>query len=49
MRRKCPVCGLYVGAKPHSGPIHDRIFKQRARFASSSKSGLRGRLRKRRA
>lgn len=24
-RRKCPVCGLYVGAKPHSGLIHDRI------------------------
>lgn len=33
MRRKCPVCGLYLGRKPHTGPIHDRILANRRRFA----------------
>jgi hypothetical protein len=32
-RRKCPVCGLYVGAKPHSGPLHDRINTNRRLLA----------------
>ena len=44
-RRKCPVCGLFVGATPHSGPIHDRIMAAR-RLA---KLGLLGRKRRRKA
>lgn len=28
-RRKCAVCGLYLGPKPHTGPMHDRIRKAR--------------------
>jgi hypothetical protein len=31
-RRKCSVCGLYVGAKPHTGAIHDRILGNRAKL-----------------
>lgn len=30
-RRKCPVCGLYVGAKPHSGPVHKAIRRAQRR------------------
>lgn len=48
MRRKCPVCHLFVGAKPHTGPMHDRIFAARKRIASSSRTGLAGRIRRRR-
>jgi hypothetical protein len=43
-RRKCPVCGLYLGAKPHSGAIHDRIMAARSR----ARRGLLGRFRRRR-
>ena len=28
-RRKCPVCGLYLGRSPHTGPMHDRIMAAR--------------------
>lgn len=28
-RHKCPVCKLFVGVKPHSGALHDRIRIQR--------------------
>jgi hypothetical protein len=42
MRRKCPVCGLYVGAKPHSGALHDRIRAQQHK----AKRGLLGRVRR---
>jgi len=31
-RRKCPVCGLYLGRKAHTGAIHDRIMAARRRF-----------------
>lgn len=46
-RRKCPVCGLYVGAKPHTGPMHDRINLNR-RLAAIGKLGRRRRRRTRR-
>jgi hypothetical protein len=42
MRKKCPVCKLFVGAKPHSGPMHDRIMANRKRMAR----GLLGRRRR---
>jgi hypothetical protein len=29
MRKICKVCGMYRGAKPHTGPIHARIRKAR--------------------
>lgn len=32
MRKKCDVCGLYRGAKPHSGTLHDRIRAQRQKM-----------------
>lgn len=32
-RRKCPVCKLYVGAKPHTGALHDRINTNRRLLA----------------
>lgn len=44
-RRKCDVCKLYVGAKPHSGALHDRIRINR-RLAALGKLG-RGKKRKR--
>lgn len=44
-RRKCRVCGLYVGAKPHSGPLHDRININR-RLAALGKLGRGKRRRK---
>lgn len=28
-RRKCPVCGLYVWGKAHSGALHKRILANR--------------------
>jgi len=28
-RRKCPVCGLYLGRKAHTGPMHKRIMAAR--------------------
>lgn len=28
-RTKCKVCGLYRGAAPHSGALHDRIMINR--------------------
>ncbi len=31
-RRKCPVCGLYVWGKPHSGAIHARIRAARRKL-----------------
>lgn len=43
-RRKCRVCGLYVGATPHSGTLHDRINLNRRLV----KLGKLGRRRKRR-
>jgi hypothetical protein len=30
-KRKCPVCGLFVWGKPHTGPMHDRILRGRRR------------------
>lgn len=35
-RRKCPVCGLYRGAKPHSGPLHKAIMANRRRVAAGT-------------
>lgn len=32
-RQKCSVCGLYRGAKPHTGVIHDRIRAARRKVA----------------
>jgi hypothetical protein len=32
-RIKCSVCGLYRGAKPHTGAIHKRIRAARRRIA----------------
>jgi len=34
MRKKCPVCGLYVGKKPHSGAVHDAIRANRRRIGA---------------
>lgn len=31
-RKRCSVCKLYVGSKPHSGLLHDRIRAQRAKM-----------------
>jgi len=31
-RVKCSVCGLWRGAKPHTGAIHDRIRAARAKI-----------------
>lgn len=31
-RRKCSICGLYVGAKPHTGPMHRAIQANRDRL-----------------
>lgn len=42
-RHKCPVCGLYVGSKPHSGALHDRIMANRRK----ARKGLLGRFRRR--
>lgn len=43
MRRKCPVCGLYVGRKPHTGPMHDRIRAARGGILRRVKRRLRRR------
>lgn len=45
MRVKCKVCGLYRGAKPHSGPLHDRITINR-RLVALGKLGRGKRRRK---
>lgn len=42
MRRKCDVCGLYRGKRPHSGAMHDRIRTNRAKV----RKGLLGRFRR---
>jgi hypothetical protein len=41
MRVKCKVCGLYRGAKPHTGAMHKAIRANRAKVRL-------GRLRRRR-
>jgi hypothetical protein len=47
MRVRCDVCGLYRGAKPHSGALHARIRANRERFrrglGAFSRTGLRRR------
>lgn len=45
-RRKCDVCGLYRGAKPHSGALHKAIMANRARLRKGL--SLRGTTRRRR-
>lgn len=32
MRKKCEVCGLYRGAKPHTGTLHKKIMANRSRL-----------------
>jgi hypothetical protein len=33
MRVKCSVCGLYRGAKPHTGALHRRIMAARKKIS----------------
>lgn len=45
-RKRCRVCKLYVGERPHTGPIHDRINTNR-RLMALGKLGRGKRKRKR--
>ena len=48
-RVKCDVCGLYRGAKPHSGAVHDAIRRNRAKVKAGTLGSRIGRkLRRRR-
>jgi len=37
-RRKCDVCGLYRGAKPHTGALHDKIRANQNRVSKAGRS-----------
>ena len=45
-RKRCPVCHLFVGARPHSGALHDKIRTQR-RLMKLGRGPFRRRRRKR--